>query len=158
MATNYRSNVVLDSIAASAADLVVSNGLIGVNNTDTAGNPFVPVETIGLKVATGETLEDGTYRKGILKYLLESVYVASVSYSVANSTTYSMVIGQQVGDNFISETINYPSDSTATDAEIAAALVAAVNASQLQITATGSATPITLTADAGYPLFTVHCY
>ena len=79
MATNYLSNVVLDSIAAAAADLVVANGTIAVNNTDTAANPFVTVQTNGLKVASGETLESGTYRKGVLKYLLESVYVSSVS-------------------------------------------------------------------------------
>jgi hypothetical protein len=155
MAKNYRSDVVLNSIAASAADLVVQDGRISVNNTATTANPFLPMDTIGLKVASGETLESGTYRKGILKYLLESGYIASVSYSVNSLTTYTMIIGQQVGDNYISETISYPSDSNATDAEIAAALVAQINASQLRITATGSATPITLTADASYPLFNI---
>jgi hypothetical protein len=152
---NYISNVVLNDIAASAADLVVANGSLALNGWDTDGSPFIKVSTTDLKTATSESLASGESRKGILKSLVESVYVASVAYSVANSTTYSMVIGQQVGENYLSETISYTSDATATDAEIAAGLVAQINASQLQVTASGTVTPITITANAGYPLFSV---
>lgn len=151
---NYISNVVLNSITG-ASDLTVSNGALNLSGADTDGAPFVKVSTTDLATATGETLADGSYRKGILKSLVESRYAVEVAYSVANSTTYSFTLGQQVGDNYLTETFSYTSDATAADAEIAAGLVAQINASQLQIAASGAGTPLTITAAAGYPLFSV---
>lgn len=154
MATNYISNVVLDDIAG-ASDLIVNNGKLFVDNVDSAGNPFVEVDTLGLAVKTGETLNDGSYRKGILKSLVESVYVSSVAFTAAADTTYQIIIGQNVDGEYLSQSFRYISGSTTSAAIIAAAFVAAINASGLQVTASGSGTPITLTANAGYPLFDV---
>lgn len=137
-----KSNPVLNDVAASAADLSLSNRVLIVSNVDTDGNAFIPMDYPSIS-ASG----------GILKYLEENVYVATVTYTAASNTTYSFNLKQTVNGVELNQTFSVTSDSTGTDAEIATAILASVNGSQYAITATGAASPVTLTADAGSPLF-----
>jgi hypothetical protein len=81
----------------------------------------------------------------VLSSLAASRKLASVAYSVTNSATYTIVIN--------GTTFSYTADGSATDAEIAAGLVAAVNGGSEHVHASGAATPIlvesTIDGDAG---------
>lgn len=129
-----------------ASDVQLSGGLLFISGADATGDSFD--QMVYNNISTGN--------EGILKSLQESAYVASVAFTAANSTSYKFSINQQVGDEYITKVFQYTSDSTATAAEIATAFVTAINNDgNLQLTASGSGTPITITADAGYPLFNV---
>jgi hypothetical protein len=66
--------------------------------------------------------------------------------AVRHSHKYQLAIE---GEGFAATTVEYTSDANATDAEIAAGLVAAVNGiADKTFTATGAASPIAITADA----------
>lgn len=89
----------------------------------------------------------------------EIVQIGTITYTPASNTRYAFYIDQVINGVTNTILVDYTSDSTGTDAEIAAAILANVNAAQasgaIQVVATGSATPVTLTAQTGYPLFTV---
>lgn len=85
--------------------------------------------------------------------------VLSVAFTAANNTPYYFELVQQKVDPFEQPSvvpISYNSDATATAAEIAAGILAQVNgyslSNKLDVTATGSGTPVTLTATSQYPL------
>lgn len=99
-----------------------------------------------------------TGKPRILKSLIETLSIQTITYTAASNTTYEFIINQDILQNGSTSnyTISYTSDSTGSDAEIASALVTQINAlGGIKVAATGSASPITLTAEAGYPLFTV---
>lgn len=95
----------------------------------------------------------------IITGVAETSQVTTVAFTAANNTTYRFAINQIVNGNPVTYIVRYVSDSTATAAEIASAFVAQINAqtgaTSIQVTASGAGTPITLTADSGYPTFTV---
>lgn len=93
------------------------------------------------------------------KSLTEIVQIGTISYTPASNTRYAFYLDQFIDGELRTVLVDYTSDSTGTDAEIAAAILATINSAQaqgsIQVVATGSATPVTLTAQAGYPLFTI---
>jgi hypothetical protein len=77
----------------------------------------------------------------------------SLAYVVANSTKYEVTMK---GEGVTAETVSYTSDASATDAEIATGLVAAINGvTGKNFTATGAATPLTITGDAAGDWFSI---
>ncbi len=88
----------------------------------------------------------------LLPSLLETRQVYNVSYTAAANTNYKFVVSQIIDENQVSKTVEYESDATGADADIAAALVASFNGAKngVKAVASGAATPITFTADAKY--------
>lgn len=88
----------------------------------------------------------------LLKSLAEIRQVKNIAYTAANNTTYKFIVEQTIGGIFTSKVVQYTSDASGSDAEIAAGLVNSFNKSKsgIKAVASGSATPITFTADAKY--------
>ena len=80
------------------------------------------------------------------------VYTMSIA-SVMNNHTYELVVS---GEGVTGETVSYTSDATATDGEIAAGLVAALQAVVgKNYTAAGATSPFTATGDAAADWFSI---
>ena len=103
-------------------------------------------------------------RPSLVKNILETsqVFEASVktlSFTATNNTEYVVTISQQLLNGRIEQrTVSYTSDSTASLAEIAAGLVASINALQLNgflVTATGVSSPVTVTSQAPQAFFDI---
>lgn len=103
-------------------------------------------------------------RPSLVKNILETsqVFEASVktlSFTATNNTEYVVTISQQLLNGRIEQrTVSYTSDSTASLAEIAAGLVASINALQLNgflVTATGASSPVTVTSQAPQAFFDI---
>lgn len=136
---NTYSTSVLNTIAATGGDIALTAGVLTI--TGVPSMKYANITSIG---------------RGFAMPLVEAATVKEVSYTAGNNTNYKFSIQQRVGDNVISHTADYTSDASGTDAEIAAALVLQINKwDDLKVTASGTVSPITLTADAGYPFFTV---
>lgn len=72
--------------------------------------------------------------------------VYSLAYTVASSTAYTITVG---GEGVTTETVTFTSDSSATDGEIATGITAALESvTGENYAVSGSATPLTITADA----------
>jgi len=138
-----------------------SNANLGL---DTGGR-IAPVPTAGDTAALALPRLPLMKRAAINKIVinkgkLETLSVQTLTFTAANSTDYYFSVKQTV--NGVDKIVNffYTSDATATAAEIATAIVDTFNAQNAQegifVTATGSSSPVTLTAQAGYPLFTVY--
>ncbi len=132
---------VLNSVAASAADITLNGGVLAVANTENNAFPPMPVDRI-YKQTSGATA-----------YVAETLQVQTLTFTAANSTEYSFCLQQDIDGVIKVQKFSYVSDSTGTAAEIAAAILAMVNSSGFKITATGSGSPVTLTAQTGYPVF-----
>jgi len=141
------------------------SGTSNVNLGLTAGGQIQPVPTSGdtkgeacprLPLISRSAISSIITNKG----RLEQVNVQTLSFTAANSTNYSFRVSQVVNGVLRIASFNYLSDATATAAEIAAAIVATFNAQVAQgsifVTATGSGSPVTLTANEGFPLFTIY--
>lgn len=90
----------------------------------------------------------------------EVLQVSTVTFVAANNTTYRWLLQQTVQNengNDIEKSliVTYISDSTATAAEINAAFAAQVTKMGFKITPTSAGSVTTLTAQAGYPIFTL---
>ena len=135
---------VINSPQAASADLDINGGVI---NVTTVNNRFPAVVYDNL-THLGAGVED---------FAAEVLQITSVVYSASNNVTYVLSISQQIDGEVRSRRFFYTSSANATTnpGEIAAALVTQINAADLKITASGSVSPITLTAQAGYPVFTV---
>lgn len=131
----------------------------------TAGGAIQPVPTSG--DTKGEALSRlpliprlKTSKIVINKGKLETANVQTLTFTAANSTVYSFKVSQMVDRALKVVSFYYTSDATATAAEIAAAIVNTFNAQNAQngiyVTASGSGSPVTLTGQSGYPLFTVY--
>jgi hypothetical protein len=103
-------------------------------------------------------------RPSLVKNILETsqVFEASVktlTFTAVNNTEYVVTISQQLLNGRIEQrTVSYTSDSTASLAEIAAGLVASINALQLNgflVTATGASSPVTVTSQAPQAFFDI---
>ena len=131
------SNTVLDTIAASAADITLSNHQLSVTGTPTMD--FRKIE----KVLT-------------LPALNELLTIATITPTAAAATTFTILVQQIVGGRTQSVYVSYitaASGDTATTICNAFRAVIALNPA-LQITTGGTAT-MTLTALTGSPIITV---
>jgi|NOAtaT_6_FD_contig_111_550296_length_1995_multi_3_in_0_out_0_2 hypothetical protein len=137
-----QSTSVINSPQAASADLSVNGGVINVTTVD---NQFPAVRYSNIR----------TGGAGAVLFTGEQLQVTTVAFSAANNATYKLSVSQIINGEAVNRTFFYTSDSNATAAEICAAFVAQINASEVKITASGSGSPLTLTAQAGYPIFTV---
>lgn len=147
----------------------ILNGTEVVADTSAAANALV---ASGGGIVELKNLADGTFYKfdfrkrksiKIARSLTETVAVKTVSFTAANSTEYSFILSQDVdidgtGKRNNSEIITVKSDASGTNAEIEAAMKAAIEshtaAGRLKLTVVaGGSGSVILTADAGYPLF-----
>lgn len=133
---------VINSPQAASADLDINGGVI---NVTTVNNRFPAVVYDNLTHLGA----------GVVTFVAEQLQVTTLVFSAANNTTYKFTLSQEVDGETKMQTFFYTSDANATTAEICAAFVAQVNASSFKVTASGSGSPITLTAQAGYPIFKV---
>lgn len=96
----------------------------------------------------------------ILPYLAESLAGFAITYTFANSTTYSFTILQTVNGVENSFNISYPSDTTATDLEVGTAINGAIAqliaGGALKATVSGTTSPVTVTTTTGYNLKVVN--
>ncbi len=153
-------NIKSKTIIAFETFSATSNVNLGLN----AGGQIKPVPTSGDTKGEGCPRLPLIARSGINKIVtnkgkLEQVNVQTGAVTAANSADYYFSVKQTV--NGVDKIVNffYTSDASATQAEIVTAVKNTFNAQNAQngifVTATGS-TSITLTAQAGYPLFTVY--
>jgi len=129
------------NVIAGAADVILSKGILSITNL-----PDIKFDLI-------------KKTDGLLPSLIEQRQIKDVAYVVANNTKYSFVVSQRIEGTFVTQRVEFISDANATDAEIAKGLVDSFNLSigvgttrdlGLKVVASGTATPITLTADARY--------
>lgn len=131
---------ILNTVAASAADLVIGTGTISVGPS---GSPVIRFINILKSSKNVYGLAN------IVRSKYEQSQSTAISFTAANSTEYAFIITQVVNDQTVSVPIRYTSDASATAGEIASALVSLINgSSKLRVTASGSGTPITIVADA----------
>jgi hypothetical protein len=139
-------NVVLNN-PTGASDISLANRKLSLASSAVTTGTFPTLDYRFIDSAT------------IITGVAETAGVWTVAFSAANDTTYKFAINQVVNGNPVTYIVSYTSDSSATAAEIAAAFVNQINAqtglTSIQVTASGSGTPITLTADTGYPIFSV---
>jgi hypothetical protein len=146
--------------------MVVAFETFGTSNVNlglTASGQIAPVPT------SGDTAGEGCPRLPLMsrramskivtnKGLLEQVNIQTGTVTAANNFDYSFKVRQVV--NGLVRIVNffYTSDATGSQAEVVTAVINTFNAQNAQggifVTATGS-TSITLTGQAGYPLFDV---
>ena len=146
--------------------MVVAFETFGSSNVNlglTASGQIAPVPT------SGDTAGEGCPRLPLMsrramskivtnKGLLERVNIQTGTVTAANNYDYSFKVRQVV--NGLVRIVNffYTSDASGSQAEVVTAVVNTFNAQNAQggifVTATGS-TSITLTGQAGYPLFDV---
>lgn len=111
---------------------------------------FVAQTSIAQNISAGfEGMIANSSPVHIVSCLAASRKLSSVAYSVVNTTAYTVVIN--------GVTFTYTSDGSATDAEIAAGLLAAINAGTQPVLASGAATPILIesTIDGAAGDFTI---
>ena len=133
---------VINSPQAASADLDINGGVI---NVTTVNNRFPAV-----------VYDNITHLgAGVVTFVAEQLQQTTLVFSAANNTTYKFTLSQEVDGETKMQTFFYTSDANATVGEICAAFVAQVNASSFKVTASGSGSPITLDAQAGYPIFKV---
>lgn len=145
MPTYIESHSVLNTIAAAGADLTVlsTGGYLNVANTDAAA-PWVNIPFLGIS---------RKYPPVPLGYLHATPAVKTVTYTAAPLTEYTFIIYS----NNKSYRISYTSDATGADATIATNLSAQINYyPDLNVTVSGAASPLTLTGDAGYEIFSAN--
>jgi len=119
-----------------AANFSVANGIINIAGLTDA----LP------KFSSLRLLTDGLEESQVAQ---PSVF--SVAFSAANNTTYAInVTGVNTLTGLVeTRPVSFTSDATGTAGEIAAGLVALVNALPFGATATGSGTPVTISGPAG---------
>ena len=128
-----QSTSVINSPQAASADLDINGGVI---NVTTVNNRFPAVVYDNLTHLGA----------GVVTFVAEQLQVTTLVFSAANNTTYKFTLSQEIDGETRMQTFFYTSDANATTAEICAAFVAQVNASSFKVTASGSGSPITLTA------------
>ncbi len=133
---------VINSPAAASADLDINGGVI---NVTTVNNRFPAV-----------VYDNITHLgAGVVTYVGETLQVTTVAFSASNNVTYKLTLTQEIDGETRNQTFFYTSDANASLAEICAAFVAQINNSSFRVTASGSGSPLTLTAQAGYAKFVV---
>lgn len=155
---------VLNTVAASHADVTLAARKLNVAITSTTGTPAFPTNMdfrfINLFVPQPA--------------LVEAVQVSAVSFTAAANTVYEFVVTQNTPisttatsvppvlttfntNSPVSVLAYYKSDATGADADIQAGLAANINANSaaLGVVATTSTGKVTLTGQTGTPLFSV---
>lgn len=143
---------VLNTIQASAADISLKGGLLKITgcpdieyaNIERLGSPGIPL----LKP---DALSTRGFN-GAKRFLKEYAQVYTIAFTYATSKVLGLTISQ-IDSAGNMKTRSYQIASLATEALFCAAIKAIVEA-DFNITVTGSATPVTLTANAGYTFFT----
>lgn len=135
--------LVINSTDVTATSWVLANGVISINSQNVC--KYNAVKKASVTAAVAETPQ-----------------ASNILVNTATSNSVYQIIIQQFNPyttRTMTQTFTYTSDSTATLAEIVAGLKtqidAATAAGQLFITTGGASPNITLTAVAGYTLFTV---
>lgn len=131
----YLQPVILSAFGATTTDVVVNDGYLTLGNA-TKYTPALYMPNASAKIQ---------------KSLVETPSVATVAYTVANSTAYVFTVVQynRTLQSYQTYTVSYTSDATATDAEIATGLKASFNA---QVSANGGGTLNGNIAGAATPL------
>jgi hypothetical protein len=133
---------VINSPQAASADLDINGGVI---NVTTVNNRFPAV-----------VYDNITHLgAGVVTYQAEVLQITGVTFSASNNVTYVLSISQQIDGEVRSRRFFHTASSNASVGEIASSFVTQINTSDLHITASGAGSPITLTAQAGYPIFVV---
>lgn len=135
------SETTLNTIAASAGDITLQGGLLNVLGW---------TEKVKYLNITSSMINGG-----IKGFLFETLKVVSLAYTAAANTTYKFSVTQTINGESFTRVIPYISDSTGADATIASNIVSAFNKLGFQITASGSATPLTFTAITGNATFSL---
>lgn len=149
MITNQYIN---DTVTASGGDITLSNGVLTLKNTYADGS--IKYSTYGTRFlkprASGSTI-------AVFGYRTETAYSATIQYTYAAATTFSFNLSQTVANGVvISDTCSITTDTiTNTDAKVATLITAWIAAKGYKITVSGAASPLTLTGQTGYPLFTL---
>ena len=130
-----------------------------INNPVGAGDIVVADGKLTITGApTMDYLKIGDASTQLTNAAVAQVYTV-VTTAATNNTTYSIGVTQPIAElpnGFLQANINYTSDGSATTTEITNAFTALFNAYGFRATAVATnATTCTITADAGYELFTV---
>ncbi len=125
---------VLNTVASTGGDITLSKKILTIAT-------LLPIEFDLIKSTTG-----------LLQPLVETRQIQEIAYTPANNTTYKFMIEQFVDGENVRKIVEYESDASGADAEIAAGLVGSFNAAKngIKAVASGTVTPITFTADAKY--------
>lgn len=131
----YLQPVILSAFGATTTDVVVNDGYLTLGNA-TKYTPALYMPNASAKIQ---------------KSLVETPSVATVAYTVANSTAYDFTVVQynRTLQSYQTYTVSYTSDATASDAKIATGLKASFNA---QVSANGGGTLNGNIAGAATPL------
>lgn len=140
-----KKSYVLNNVAASAADISLSGGILTIVLDDNGTKLVTDYQLIKRpantkKVSVAETLQ-----------------VSTVTYTYAANTVYAFTVSQDIDGKTLSRTISIDTSNPGlgTDALVAAAIVKKFNLLGFKITASGAASPVTLTAITGYAKFTI---
>lgn len=127
---------ILNAPTAAAAGITISGRKLSIESTPGFTYPLISGYT--KQAAVTEVLQ-----------------ISTVAFTAANNTTYRFNLQQMVDGFLKSLIVTYISDGSGTAAEIDAAFTAQITKEGFKITPSGAGTPLTLTAQAGYPLFTI---
>jgi hypothetical protein len=136
---------VLNSVAASAADITLAGGILTFTGNDA-----------GLKVAIDYLALDRPVIARVAP-VAETLQISTFTYTFAVNKVFSFNIMQRVDDENLQATISVDSTNPglSTDALVQAAFIKKATAFGFKITPTSAAGVITLTAQAGYPKFKI---
>ena len=131
----------------------MKNVQLAINSTTDCDIANRAIKFYGADVAT-PVIDFINTKSPVIKtvYAAEVLGAATVSYTAANNTTYSFTVKQVIGNNEVVVPFSYTSDGSGTEAEIDAALGAALDiliasgALQVSYSVAGSST-IVITAD-----------
>ena len=132
-----------------AADATILAGKVAFPNV--TGFPVIDYLNIKHSVFNQSTVytpvTSVVFAAGCKRALQEQSASFDIAFTAANIATYAFTIEQVVNGRLQIIPFSYTSDSTGTAAEIAGALVSAINAAtSLRVTASGTGTPITVVA------------
>lgn len=131
--------------AYTATGVTLDAGYLNVPST--VSNNWDPIEFKSISLI---------HPPAILPYLAESLAGFAITYTAANSTTYSFTIEQEVNGKINQWPISFTSDASGTDGEIGTAINGAIAtliaSGGLKATVSGTASPVTVTTTTGYTL------
>lgn len=138
-------NYVLNSVAASGADATIAGSILTMKVND-AGL----IRNFDLTVLKRGSLVKTTT-------VAEVLQVSTVTYTFALNSAFSFTVSQEIDGvkKTAVITVNTTAPGITTDALVASYIAKLVNAQGFKITVSGSASPVTLTAQAGYPKFDI---
>lgn len=142
---DINSQYVYNAPAASAADITLAGSLLSMTLNDA-----------GLKrVFDYGLIKRGSFTKTVA--VAEVLQVSTVTYTYAANTVFSFQVSQLINGSTKSAVISVDTTSPGirTDALVATYIKSQVTALGFKITPSGSASPVTLTAQAGFAKFEI---